>query len=66
MSPELKKKITLHILRGIFFACSVGLALYIAESLNATREYETNPFSFMIVGALLSFMVILVEIFFPW
>lgn len=64
MNSEIKKKITLHILRGIFFACSVGLALYISESLNATREYETNPFSFMVVGALFSSAVILVEIFF--
>lgn len=68
MKHEVKKRITLYIIRAIFFACSIGLGLYISESIDPhtlrPQEGSLNPLYFMLGGAILSAGIILVEIFF--
>ncbi|RME79540.1 MAG: TRAM domain-containing protein [Planctomycetota bacterium] len=64
MDELLRRKIALYVLRGIFFACSMGTALYIAETLNNTGQYEADPYWFMMFGGCLAFIVIIAEVFF--
>src|SRR5437879_2474120 len=55
-NPQRSQNITIYVLRGIFFACAVGIGLYVAG-----KEPTIDPFLAMVIAGALAGVVIIVE-----